>query len=167
MFYQISQGHLAVSEQPAAGMLPIASAGATLLPAAVAELHRSFHAWEAMGLSPGPITADRVWCNPDGALAFYFHPSQLPGALSHVGLARELSAWLVLLDKWQDTTAVVTHARRLWDAEALGGALSFTTPAFLPPALVAQRPDNWERVAYALAATIAQGTHTNATPAPH
>jgi hypothetical protein len=166
MFYQISQGQLAASEQPAAGMAPIAAAVATLLPLSVTGLQQSFYAWEALGLSPGQIVADRVWCNQDGALAFYFPAAHPPQPLTHVGLARELAAWLVLLDKWLETVAVVTRARALWGSEALGGALSFTTPAFLPPALVAQRPDNWERVANALAAAIAENTHAGATPQP-
>ena len=160
MFYQVSEGQLVASEQPAAGMVPIAAAGATLLPPAVTELHRGFHAWEALSLSPGPIIAERVWCDAEGNLAFYFAAAQPPATLTHVGLARELAAWLVLLDKWLPTGVVVTPAHLLWGADALGGALSFTTPAFLPPALVAQRPDNWERVANAMAAAIAQPNHS-------
>ena len=168
MFYQINQGRLAASEQPVASMLPIAAAVATLvqpstLPGAVSELHHSFHEWDALGLSPGLIVAERVWCNAEGAVAFYFHDRRPPQPLTHVGLARELAAWLVLLDKWIETAVVVTCARALWDVEALGGALTFTTPAFLPPALVAQRPDNWERVARALATAIVEGPLTGAT----
>jgi hypothetical protein len=168
MFYQISQGQLAASEQPVASIVPIAAAVATLLPApvqsaAVSELHHSFYEWGALGLSPGVIVAERVWCNAAGALAFYFHDRRPPQPLTHVGLARELAAWLVLLDKWLDTNVVVAHARARWGVDALGGALSFTTPAFLPLALVAQRPDNWERVARTLAAAIAAAPLTGAT----
>jgi len=166
MFYQINQGRLAASEQPVASMAPIAAATlvqAPAQPAAVRELCHSFYEWGALGVSPGLIVAERVWCNAEGALAFYFHEGHPPQPLTHVGIARELAAWLVLLDKWIETAVVVAQAHARWDVEALGGALTFTTPAFLPPALVAQRPDNWERVAYALARAIAADPPTGAT----
>jgi hypothetical protein len=151
MFYQVAGGRLTATEQASTGMAPIVTLGAAVLTPQLGELHYHFHAWGENGLSPGAITADRVWCAPNGELAFRFVNGVAPQPLTHVGLARELAAWLVLLDKWMDTYTVVRQAQRRWSTEILGGALGFLTPAFLPAALVAQPPDNWQRVADALA----------------
>jgi hypothetical protein len=157
MFYQVQQGVLRPSTQPDPGLKPINQAGATLLPPAIGELHWAFRQWGELGLSPAPVTAERVWVSLAGALAFHFAPGAAPRPLTHVGLARELAAWLVLLDKWMETYVVVARARKVWRVEDLGGALTFVTPAFLPPALVSQPPDNWERVAHALAIVALDG----------
>jgi hypothetical protein len=45
----------------------------------------------------------------------------------------------------------------VWNVQELGGALAFLSPAFLPPALMTQPPDNWARVAQALAIAVADG----------
>jgi hypothetical protein len=72
-----------------------------------------------------------------------------------VGLAPSLAAWFVMLDKWMETYVVLARARTIWSVDELCSALTFLTPAFLPDKLVAHPPNNWERVAQALAIVIA------------
>lgn len=154
----IEDGRLRQSSAPPHASLRIDQASGRLLPSAISDLHRSFKAWGDAGLSPGPIVADRTWVSPGGALAFSFAEGNKPRPLAaNVAQAPDLAAWLVLLDKWMETFVVVARARTFWSPDELGDALSFTTPAFLPTALVAQQPDNWQRVARALAAALADG----------
>lgn len=143
---------------------PLAAWMAEQQPSLISAWHRSFKAWADLGLSPGLAAPSRVWVGPDGALAFRFAPNEQPQPISHVGQARELASWLVLLDKWLETSVVVARARAVWSEVELGGALSFTTPAFLPHALVAMPPDNWERVAMALAAGVAESSLFGSLP---
>jgi hypothetical protein len=56
-----------------------------------------------------------------------------------------------------ETYVVIARARTMWNLRELASALSFVTPACLPTRLVAHPPNNWERVALALAMTIADG----------
>jgi len=56
-----------------------------------------------------------------------------------------------------ETFVVIARARSIWTVGELGAALTFMTPAFLPARLVAQAPDNWARVALALATAVADG----------
>jgi len=155
MYCAVIGGQVAATEQPEPGMQPLASLASGLSRVQVADLHHSFRAWGDACLSPGEMVAARTWVDADGRLAFAFANGKPPAALTHFGLARELAGWLVLLDKWVDTEIVIAEAQRVWSLEELGGALPFTTPVFLPVELVAQRPDNWERVAQALAAAVA------------
>jgi hypothetical protein len=72
-------------------------------------------------------------------------------------MAQELAAWLVLLDKWMETFVVIARARSIWSVQELAGALTFTSRPFLPAAIVHMPPDNWERVAQALAQAVGEG----------
>jgi hypothetical protein len=140
---------------PPAGLRRWQTANAQLQPPQVTALHRSLQAWGRVGFSPGPITAARVWFGEDGALAFAHETA--PKRLLQIGLASDLAAWLVLLDKSMATFVVVARARALWQVDELAAALTFLTPAFLPRQLVQQAPNNWERVAQALAEAVAGG----------
>lgn len=154
MSYFFIQHHKLVhTQQPPAGMQPLTQGTAWLLPPLISQLDRNFQAWGTLGLSPGPVTPARVWLSADGDLAFAGY--QRPKPLLAIGLAPDLAAWLVLLDKWMETFVVVARARALWNVQTLAGALSFMSPAFLPPALVATPPNNWARVAQALAIALA------------
>jgi hypothetical protein len=156
-FFWIDGSTLRSAGAAPSALRPIAAWGTELQPALSSAWHHSFKAWADLGLSPGLATPYRIWAGSDGALAFRFAPHEQPQPISHVGQARELASWLVLLDKWLETSVVVARARAVWSGVELGGALSFTTPAFLPRALVAMPPDNWARVAMALAAGVATG----------
>jgi hypothetical protein len=157
MFYTIREHRLYPSAQPPAGTRPITALSRGLLPPVISTLHESLHEWGTMALSPGPITPDRIWCNADGALSFVFDDLASPGPLSHVGMAQELAAWFVLLDKWMETFVVIARARKIWSVQELAGALTFTSKPFLPAALVYMPPDNWQRVAAALASAVGDG----------
>jgi hypothetical protein len=136
-----------------------------LLPPLITELHRSFQAWGELGYTPGPIVAGRIWFSQDGGLAIAGQAP--PGSLYQVGLAPDLAAWLVLLDKGMDTFVVMARARGVWKTQELAAALPFVTPAFLPPALVTQPPDNWARVAQALAEALIDGPLGGASQDSH
>lgn len=157
MFYAIRNHTVFSQPQPPAGLYPIAALHGDLLPPVVFKLHESLRAWGDLGLSPGTITPERIWCNAEGALAFTFEHGAAPRPLSHVGMAQELAAWLVLLDKWAAPFVAIAQARALWSAQELAGALTFTSPPFLPVALVYMPPDNWARVAAALAEAVGAG----------
>jgi hypothetical protein len=139
------------------GMRPIGRDPERLLPPRITELHRNFAAWGMIGLSPGPIVPQRVWIDEKGIPAFAFPDTIEPRPLTHVGLAPDLAAWLVLLDKWMETFVVVARARAVWDVAELAGALTFAAPAFLPRALVLTPPENSTRVARSLAQAVADG----------
>uniref|UniRef100_A0A7C1FHZ4 Uncharacterized protein n=1 Tax=Caldilinea aerophila TaxID=133453 RepID=A0A7C1FHZ4_9CHLR len=161
MFYIVRNHRLFSSAQPPAGLRPITALRSQLLPPFISQLHERLHEWGELGLSPGPITPDRIWCNVAGSgeaqLAFRFEPGLSPRPLTHVGLAQELAAWFVLLDKWMETFVVIARAREIWTVQELAGALTFTSKAFLPTALLHMPPDNWQRVAMALAIAVADG----------
>ncbi len=156
-YFFIHDKTVAHTSLPPAGMAPFAQRTEQLLPPLITTLHRNFQAWGALGLSPGPVTADRIWFGVDGNLAFRFNRAAAPASLLQIGQAPELAAWLVLLDKWMETFVVIARARSIWTVGELAAALTFMTPAFLPARLVAQPPDNWTRVAQALAIAVADG----------
>jgi hypothetical protein len=130
MFYAIRNHTVFSQPQPPAGLRPIAALHGDLLPPVVFKLHESLRAWGDLGLSPGTITPERIWCNAKGALAFIFEHGAAPRPLSHVGMAQEVAAWLVLLDKWAAPFVVIAQARAVWSAQELAGALTFTSPPF-------------------------------------
>jgi hypothetical protein len=161
MFYTIRDRQMHSTVQPPAGMRPILAMRSELLPPVITQLHEGLRAWGELGLSPGPITPDRVWCSvrsqTGAALSFHFDNNTAPRPLSHVGLAQEMAAWFVLLDKWMETFVVIARARAVWSVRELAGALTFTSKPFLPIALLYMPPDNWERVAMALANAVDDG----------
>ena len=156
-YYRIRDKQLFQDSHPPAGTRPFAEATGSLLPPMISALHGAFATWGQAGYSPGGVIPARIWIDADGRLAFYFAPGTAPKRLMQVGLARELAAWLVLLDKWMETFVVIARARSIWNVQELGGALAFLSPAFLPRVLIAQPPDNWARVAHALAIAVADG----------
>lgn len=156
-YYFVEHRHLHRTVQPPVGVKPFLSQTGRLLPPVIGALHRNFQQWSVPGYSPGPVIPERVWFGEDGTLAFFFTGEDAPRPLLSVGLAPDLAAWLVLLDKWMETYVVLARARAIWNVGELAAALTFLTPAFLPYAVVAQPPDNWERVAQALAQAVADG----------
>lgn len=161
MFYTIRDHQLYPTAQPPVGTRPITALRNELLPPVVTQLYESLHEWGEIGLSPGSITPDRIWCSVAGqggaTLSFAFENGASPRPILHVGMAQELAAWFVLLDKWMDTFVVIARARAIWSVQELAGALTFTSKPFLPAALVYMPPDNWERVALALATAVGDG----------
>lgn len=166
-FYTAQAGVVRRHEQPPAGSAPLVVQGAALLPPLISDLHRNFAAWAATGSSPGPVCAQRLWIGRDGSLAWRYEPDEQPRPLSHTGLAADLAAWLVLLDKWMETFVVVARARSVWSPTQLAGALTFMTPTYLPPELLAQPPDNWVRTAQAVALAVADGPLTGESANRH
>jgi len=156
-YYSIVNGELLNSAEPPSGAKPFKHQLNLLLPPLVSELHHAFRAWALAGLSPGPLLIKHIYFTNQGQLAFYFWEGAQPKPLTAVGGAPDLAAWLVLLDKWIETFVVLARARTVWPIEELTSALTFLTPAYLPDKLVAHPPNNWERVAQALALTIADG----------
>jgi hypothetical protein len=154
-YYCVKDGVLNSAPSPPAGMVRVADAPHTLLPPQVSILHEHFAAWRTAGYAPGPVIPARLWTAADGSLAFAH--AVMPQPLSRVGLAPDLAAWLVLLDKWMETFVVIARARAVWSPDELAGALSFTTTAYLPTELVQLSPENSQRVATALASAIADG----------
>ncbi len=151
-YFWVEQGQLQSSPQPPVGLMPVANAGAMLLPPLAEPLHRHFRLWGDVGRSPGEITPQRVFVGSGGQLAFAFADGQSPASLfAGVGASPDLAAWLVLLDKWMETAEMIQGARAVWSAQELAGALPFVTPAFLPSVLVAYPPENCARVARTLA----------------
>jgi hypothetical protein len=166
-YLSVLDGAVITQSKSQAGLQPLLGNAQLLLPPLVGGLHRSFWAWGQAGLSPGQVIAARVWFGSNGELAFAFPEGEWPLPLLAVGLAPELAAWLVLLDKWVETFVVVARARAVWSVAELAAAMTFTTPAFLPRALVHQPPDNWARVAAALAVAIADGPLAGASQDRH
>lgn len=166
IYFKINSDGLKSSNQAESGMKPLTAAADWLLPPVISQLHEHFFAWQTAGKDPGPITPERVWISQQGALALAFPQGRHPEPLGHLGLAPTLATWLVCLDKWMETFVLVARARSVWTPTELAGALTFTTPTLLPPALLQFPPAaNWERVARSLAAAVAdgplQGTPTN------
>lgn len=159
-YYTIVDGSVVQRQEPPVGAKLFKHNLNLLLPPLITELHQSFRAWGVAGVSPGPVIARRIYFNERGELAFHFLEGSRPKPLMQVGLAPSLAAWLVLLDKWMETYVVLARARTVWRVDELFSALPFLTPAFLPDKLVAHPPDNWERVAQALAIAIADGPLT-------
>ncbi len=156
-YYSIVKGELVSSATPPKGAKPFKHQLSLLLPPLITELHQAFRAWGLAGLSPGPLLFQHIYFSEQGRLAFHFWQETGPKPLTNVGGAPDLAAWLVLLDKWVETFVVLARARTVWQPEELTSALPFLTPAYLPDKLVAHPPDNWERVAQALALVVADG----------
>ena len=89
MFYVIRDFTVFSMAQPPAGLRPIASWRGELLPPVISRLHESLHAWGELGLSPGPITPDRIWCSTEGALAFAFDDNTPPPPLGHHAVTQQ------------------------------------------------------------------------------
>jgi len=148
---------------PPDGAQSVLLVGNSLLPPLITELHRNFRAWADLGLSPGAIEPARLFVTAEGGIVFAFPekgPYQLvaPQPLAaNVGAARDLAGWLMLLDKWMETFVVLARARHVWTPSELASALPFLSPIYQPPALVEMPPVNWERVARAVAHSIADG----------
>ncbi len=157
MYFEAENGQLVATVTLPAGAAPIAAVQQQMLPQQITALHQRFRVWGDAGMSPGPVTPARTWCGADGRLFFKFEEGHSPQPLTHVGLAREVAAWLVMLDLWMETFVIVARARTVWSTGELAAALSFTTPAFLPPALATTGADTWQRVAQALALAAAEG----------
>jgi hypothetical protein len=157
MYFEAKNGQLVTVAALPAGAAPIATVQQQWLPPQITALHRCFRAWDDAGMSPGPVTPARTSYGLDGRLFFKFESGHSPQPLTHVGLARELAAWLVMLDLWMETFVVMARARSVWSTGELAAALSFTTPAFLPPALATAGADHWQHVAQALARVAAEG----------
>lgn len=159
-YYFSPSGGLTGLQSPPPGSRPLLMATEWLLPPLISDLHKNFHAWNVAGLSPGVIVPERIWLQTDGSLAFSFTGDEAPRPQSPVGACAGLAAWLVLLDKWMETFVVIARARSVWTVSELAGALSFTSPALLPEPVLSLQPNNWERVARALAAAVADGPMT-------
>jgi len=158
LYYFVEQERLLSSREPPSGVKPLKHSLGILQPSLVSELHRSFCTWGRLGFSPGSLSPNRVCCNEEGLVAFCYKGTDKPLPLLQIGAGPDLAAWLVLLDKWMETYVVIARARRVWNLHELASALSFVSPAFLPPTLVAHPPDNWERVAVALSLALADGS---------
>lgn len=156
-FFYIAEGGLERATEPPAGSQSFAERARHLLPPQISELHSGFYAWGAAGFAPGPIAPARLWLDAQNRLIVRGAGDDAPRPLSQTGLAPDLAAWLVLLDKWMETFVVVARARAQWSVTELASALPFATPAYLPSALTTTPPDNWQRVAGALAAAVADG----------
>lgn len=139
------------------GSVSFLQATSWLLPPMVSHMHQSFHAWSKAGISPGPVLPERIRLSPEGIVAFRFRKGELPHPTSEAEQAANLAAWLVLLDKYVETFVVVARARAEWTVNELSHALTFVTPSLLPSEFLALPPNNWERVAKALALAIADG----------
>ena len=156
-YFFVTNGQLHTTTDPPARAKLFKPNLKLLLPPLITELHQSLQAWTTIDLSPGPIIPRRIYFNDQGTLAFHFLHHSRPKPLMRVGLAPILASWLVLLDKWMETYVVLARARTVWSLEELSGALAFLSPAFLPDKLIAHPPNNWERIAQALAHVIADG----------
>jgi len=156
-YYSIINGKLVVSAEPPEGAKPFKHQLRLLLPPLVTELHKSIRAWSIAGYSPGAIWTRRIYFNERGLITFRFLNGSKPQTVMAIGGAADLAAWLVLLDMWMETFVVLARARTVWSIAELTAALPFVTPAYLPDKLVAHPPDNWERVARALALSLADG----------
>src|SRR4051812_38009351 len=112
-YFLIQDQKLVSRPQPPTGMAPLIRHTNWLLPPVITNFHRNFQAWGVLGYSPGSVTPNRVWLNAEGALAFSFARDLAPKPLLQVGLAPDLAAWLVLLDKWMETFVIVARARTI------------------------------------------------------
>lgn len=156
-YFTTSQG-LTATDAPPKGSRPFRAAAEWITPASLPQWHRSFQAWGQANRSPGLISPERIWLAPEEILAFHFSGKERPAIQSAVGSHAGLAAWLVLLDKYTETRTVLESAAAVWPAADLAGALAFTAPALLPASLLTMPPQNWERLARALAHYIASGS---------
>lgn len=153
-YFTTNQGLTATAAPPNESK-PFRSAVEWIEPANLPQWHRSFQAWGDAHLSPGLVIPQRIWLAPDGVIAFHFGKDERPITQSAVGSHAGLAAWLVLLDKYIDTKQVIESACTVWSTVDLAGALAFTAPALLPAPLLTLSPQNWERLARALAQAVA------------
>lgn len=156
-YYRVHEEKLQIEPRTPSAGKTFVRAAEELLPPQISTLHQEFQAWGQQGLSPGPVLAHRIWIGPNDTLYFQFPVEEKPQPLGAQGLAPDLAAWLVLLDKWMETFVVIARARTVWSPLELAGALRFTSPPYLPGPLTAEAPDNWARVAHALAVAVADG----------
>lgn len=154
-YYRVHNGRIEKEYHVPAEGKSFVRAAEELLPPQITTLHEEFHAWGGLGVSPGPVLPHRIWLGKQDELYIHFPGDDEPDPLSAVGIAPDLAAWLVLLDKWMETFVVIARARAVWTPLELAGALRFCTPAYLPPQLITTLPNNWARVAHALAVTVA------------
>lgn len=155
-YYQATENGLNHFEQLPAGAKPFLQAIPRVLPPHIGELHQALYQWQGLGRSPGSIVPERIWIREEQELFMAFAPNTEPKPLMQIGLAREVAAWLVLLDQWMETFVVIARARAIWTPNELVAALTFLTPAFLPEAVI-QSHNEWERVAQAVALSVADG----------
>lgn len=156
-YFSVSDDTLYHTMRPPADAARFSDGPSILLPPAITAAHHAFNAWAVAGWSPGPLTADRVWLSPRGELAVEFRGETRPATLTHVGIAPDLAAWLLLLSQGMEIFVVVARARSVWTPEVLAGALTFLTPAFLPRQLLQGAAVPWDAVAAALAQAVADG----------
>ncbi len=156
-YYWVADGQLRINRQPQLDSVPLTHYPEQLLPPMISALHRGFRAWGDIGLSPGEMRPDRIWFNSGGALTIHMRIDFEPRPLMQVGPAPDVAAWLVMLDQWMETFVVIARARAVWSIDELASALTFLSPAFLPSRLLALSPDNWVRVAQAVALSVADG----------
>jgi hypothetical protein len=156
-YWIAQQGSLQRMASPSPAMRLIAQLRAAELQPLLPSLHAGLRAWADLRLSPGPIVPSRVLVDSAGQVAFRSPDDAEPlPLLVNVGAAPDVAAWIVLLDKSVETQPVVATAKQVWTHQELATALPFVTPAFLPAELLGQPPDNWLRVARALAAVAAE-----------
>ncbi|MEZ4709670.1 MAG: hypothetical protein R3A44_20845 [Caldilineaceae bacterium] len=158
-YFWIENANLQESGRLPKGAQPFAQAAPRLLPPQISALHQAFYQWGSLGFSPGAMRPARIWLASNSTPIFQFANGRRPQPLMQVGLARELAAWLVLLDGHMETFVVIARARALWTVDELAHALVFMTPAYLPPELtnVAIPVHQWQRTAQALATAVADG----------
>lgn len=152
-YFTASQGLTATSSPPLQSR-PLAQATQWIVPQRLEALHRSFSAWGFANRSPGIVSPERIWLTETGLVAFHFKHREQPAQQSAVGGYAGIAAWLVLLSKYTDLSAVLRSADAVWSTNELAGALAFTTPALLPVGVLRVAPANWEAVAAALAARV-------------
>lgn len=155
-YYSAITEEIAVISSLPSTAAPFAEAIARVLPPQISDLHQSLARWGQYGASPGPLSPERMWLDSQQQLYVGFASNQEPQPLAQTGLAAEIAAWLVLLDCWMETYVVIARARSVWTPDELAGALTFLTPAFLPPSVAKLNP-NWEQVAAAVALAVADG----------
>ena len=161
-YFSVVDGSLHHTMLPPEDAVRVADGPPFLLPPLISAAHAAFKAWGDAGWSPGPLTPARVWLTPAGVPVVEFRGTQRPAPILHVGVAPDLAAWLVMLCQSMEIFVVIARARAVWTPEELAGALSFMTPAYLPPALVRRSGVDgdaalWTAVASALAQAVADG----------
>jgi hypothetical protein len=156
-YFMTGQGLTATSAPPK-GSRPFRAAIEWIEPSSLPQWHRSFQAWGKASRSPGLVSPERIWLAADKIVAFHFRGKERPTIQPAVGSHAGLAAWLVLLDKYVETGVVLESAATVWSTADLAGALAFTAPALLPASLLTMPPQNWERLARALAHQIANGS---------
>ena len=156
-YFSIRNNQLAEDSATPTDAVPFARGIAQVLPPQISDLHLAFREWNRQNLSPGQLAPERIWIGQDNRLLFSFRSGERPQPTFQVGPAPDLAAWLVLLDCWMETFVVVARARAVWSVAELAGALTFMTPAFLPPAIVNMPQANWQQMAMAIATAVADG----------